>query len=220
MTVEPGRVRVKICGVRTVAEAVAIAAAGADAIGINFYPPSPRSVSPVKAEELLAALPPFVEAVAVVVRPEPELLQLLVEKVGFRTLQIHEGEPGLHWAGVRYILAAGIAAPADLDQTEARLTDWLLQGVNVSGVLLDAGVAGKYGGTGQTAPWPILARFSRRRPLILAGGLRPDNVAEAIRQVRPFAVDVASGVESAPGVKDLDKVHAFLQAVHQASHGG
>jgi phosphoribosylanthranilate isomerase len=213
----PERVRVKICGVRTVEEAHAVAHAGADAIGINFYPPSPRYLPPAEAGKLLAALPAFVDALAVVVRPEPDFLRYLIEEVGFRTLQLHDGEPLADYPGVRYILAAGIADTADLLAVEERLTRWLERGVSVAAVLLDARVPGKYGGTGATPPWSIVARFSRRRPLILAGGLNPENVAAAIVQVRPFAVDVASGVETAPGIKDLAKVRAFLQAVRDAS---
>jgi len=211
------RVRVKICGVRTPEEARWAAEAGADAIGINFHPPSPRYVRPENAAAILAEVPAFVEPVAVVVNPTRELLDYLVREVGFRTVQVHAGEPSGDWRGVGFVLAAAVGDLADLQRAESQLQTWLERGLQVTGVLLDARVPGQYGGTGRTAPWPLVAQFSRRRPLILAGGLTPENVAMAIQTVRPWAVDVASGVEVSPGVKDRDKIRRFVQAVWDAS---
>ncbi|GBD36888.1 N-(5'-phosphoribosyl)anthranilate isomerase [bacterium HR36] len=217
MTQASPRVRVKICGVRTAEEANQAALAGADAVGVNFYPPSPRYVPPETAGAILGALPPFVEPVAVVVRPAWELLEYLTRQLGFRTVQLHDGEPLPDPPGVRYILATGIADATDLQRAEAQLEAWLRRGVEVAGVLFDARVPGQLGGTGKSLPWWVVTQFSRRRPLILAGGLTPDNVAQAIHVVRPWAVDVASGVESIPGVKDPEKMRQFVQAVRQAS---
>ncbi|MCS7167935.1 MAG: phosphoribosylanthranilate isomerase [Gemmatales bacterium] len=214
MNAWPHRVRVKICGIRTAEEAEYAAQAGADAVGLNFYPPSPRYVRPEDAEAILRALPPFVEAVGIVVRPEQELLEYLVYRLGLVTLQIYDGEPPDSLRFVRYILATGIGDSADLQQAETLLDTWLARGRNVVGVLLDARVPGQYGGSGKIPPWSVVAQFSRRRPLILAGGLTPENVCEALRVVRPWAVDVASGVEKEPGVKDPDKMRRFVHAVH------
>lgn len=217
MTLNPDRVRVKICGVRTIEEIRLAAEAGADAIGINFYPRSPRYVPPEEAGALLEACPAFVEAIAVVARPEVELLNYLVHQLDLRTVQIHDGTPAENWPAARYILAAGISTYGDLQGLESQLQSWLQRGLNVVGVLLDARVPGQFGGTGQSPPWSVVAQFSRRRPLILAGGLTPNNVADAIRVVRPWAVDVASGVEKAPGIKDPQKVRDFVRAVLAAS---
>jgi len=207
------RVRVKVCGLTRADDVAAAVAAGADALGFNFYPPSPRSITPEMAADLIALVPAFVEPVAVCVDPEPAWLERWLPALPrLRALQWH-GEPPLP-ADVPFPLipafrvrdAASVAAiRAYLDRCGER---------RPPAVLVDAHVAGLHGGTGRTAPWELLAEVDFGLPLILAGGLTPDNVAEAVRVVRPFAVDVASGVESSPGVKDAGKMRAFVAAVH------
>jgi phosphoribosylanthranilate isomerase len=212
---------VKICGVRTVDDALAAAAAGADAVGINFHPPSPRCVDDATAAAVLRALPQAVLPVAVIVRPSPERLRQLWETLGFRCLQVYEAD-AVDWGKaalpteVHVVPAGGVASGTDFDAlstTALRLRD---MGMTVEALLVDAQVAGKHGGTGQQAPWEILAAVDRPCPLWLAGGLRPENVAAAIRIARPDGVDVASGVEAAPGVKDAEKVKAFVAAARKA----
>jgi phosphoribosylanthranilate isomerase len=211
------RVRVKICGV-TRAEDLAIAAeAGADAVGFNFYPGSPRCLNTESALELARALPPFVEAVGVFVRHSVEQARAILAPLGVRTVQVHGAEPEVidpfPW---RYVPAFQVRDQNDLDA----ITDYLARcrraGALPWAVLIDGHAPGQHGGTGQSAPWELLKGFSPGVPLILAGGLTPDNVADAIRAVRPYAVDVASGVESSPGRKDADKVRRFIEQVRRA----
>jgi phosphoribosylanthranilate isomerase len=212
------RVRVKICGV-TCAEDVALAVeAGADAVGLNFHPASPRYVTPQRAGELLRGLPPFVEAVGVFVKHTVEETRLFLEPIGrIQTVQVHgtEGEAvACHpW---RYVPAFAVRETSDYERIVAYLERCRRAGAVPSAVLIDGHAPGLHGGTGQTAPWELLKGWPGDVPLILAGGLTPDNVADAVRAVRPYAVDVASGVESSPGRKDADKVRRFVEAVRRA----
>ncbi|MCI0640343.1 MAG: phosphoribosylanthranilate isomerase [Gemmataceae bacterium] len=209
-------VRVKICGVTNEKDARAAVACGADALGLNFYPKSPRYVAPKTADRIARSLPPFVEPVALFVNASWEDMTTTVAALpGIRTIQYHGdhlGEPPQStW---RYIWAFSIKGQEDLRTIQQHLDGLHAQ---PAAILVDAHVPGLYGGTGQTAPWELLAGFSPGVPLILAGGLTPENVAEAIRIVRPYAVDVASGVEQSPGVKDAEKMRRFVEAVHAAS---
>jgi phosphoribosylanthranilate isomerase len=213
-----GRVRVKICGVRTAGELLRAAACGADAVGLNFHPPSPRSLSAAQARELLDRLPPFVAAVGVFVgRRLDELRELLGELGRVRTVQVHGGEPEVVAAApYHYVPALQVRDEADLRRAEAYLGACRARGCLPAALLIDGHAPGLAGGTGRVAPWGLLAGFRPGVPVILAGGLTPDNVAEAIRAVRPYAVDVASGVESSPGVKCPEKVRAFIEAARSA----
>jgi phosphoribosylanthranilate isomerase len=206
------QVRVKICGVTTPADALAAVEAGADAVGLNFYPPSPRFVDAATASAILRELPPFVEAVGVFVDLSlADIVRQVAALERLRTVQ---------WIGTRRELVGGVPLGviqgfAVRDQGSlAEVADYLgrcrEQGSLPRAVLVDAYVAGQHGGTGRTAPWDLLAAFRPGVPLILAGGLTPDNVAEAVRRVRPYAVDVASGVEAAPGRKDVEKMRRFI----------
>jgi phosphoribosylanthranilate isomerase len=208
------RVRVKICGVRTVAELQHAAACGADAVGLNFHPPSPRFVGPAQARELLAALPPFVEAVGVFVNKRLDELRELLHDLGrLRTVQVHGGEPEVvDAAPYHHVPALQVRDEADLRRAEAYLAACRARGCLPAALLIDGHAPGLAGGTGQRAPWELVAGLRAEVPIILAGGLTPENVAEAVRVVRPYAVDVASGVESSPGVKCPDKVRAFIEA--------
>lgn len=213
--------RIKICGITRVEDALAAARLGADAVGLNFHPASPRCVPTETAQEILQRLPPFIEPVGVftdVVR-----MQLVADGFGLRTLQWHGAPAELTLTPPsvdthRSCLIVAFAVP-DRDSLEripgvldlARGLGWAPRAV-----LIDGFQPGLLGGTGQTAPWELLADYRPDVPLILAGGLTPENVAEAVRIVRPYGVDVASGVESSPGVKDVDKMKRFLDNARSA----
>jgi phosphoribosylanthranilate isomerase len=205
-----GRCRIKICGVTAVDAALAAVQAGADAIGLNFYPKSPRAISEATAVDILAVLPPFVEPVMLSVDESWEIaLARLARLPGVRTIQRHDPEPPP--VAVRWVPAFGVRDASSLEAIRA-----LLEFCRPAAVLVDACVPGQRGGTGQTLPWDVLDGFDPGVPLVLAGGLTPENVAAAVKRVRPFAVDVASGVESSPGVKDVDRMRRFIDAVRTA----
>jgi phosphoribosylanthranilate isomerase len=214
-------VRIKICGITNPADAELAVRLGADALGFNLYPPSPRYIAPPAALEITSALPPFVEPVLLFVNaPISEVVQTAQAFCSKRTmhyLQWHGDEPelppGWPW---RFIPAFAVADSAALTRITAYL-EHCKGGPLPAAVLIDGHLPGQYGGTGRQAPWHLLADFHPGVPVILAGGLTPENVAEAIRIVRPYAVDVASGVESAPGVKDADKLRRFIDNVRAAN---
>jgi phosphoribosylanthranilate isomerase len=218
--------RIKICGVTNIKDAIEAKDAGADAIGLNFYPGSERYLDLKRAQGIVAVMPPDLFRVGVFVNEEPEVIHSLMRELtahstGLHAVQLHGDEPPqiLERIRVRYIIRArrfsdrGVSAiAADLEACDK----WRRV---PNAVLVDAATPGRYGGTGETISWAGLADYRRwlyNVPLILAGGLTPDNVAEAIRIVRPAAVDVASGVESAPGKKDPIKVRDFIQAAQAA----
>src|SRR5438270_965290 len=209
-------VRVKICGITTPADAALAAQLGADAIGLNFYPSSPRYITGAQASDILAALPPFVEPVALFVNESPVRAHACARDLGIATMQLHgDHEPASH--SLRVIPAFPVRDTHSLVLIVRYLAALRSLGSRVPpAILVDAHVPGMHGGTGQTAPWQLLANFDPGVPLILAGGLTPDNVAEAIRIVRPYAVDVASGVESAPGRKDAEKMRRFIENARAA----
>ncbi|MFN4260692.1 MAG: phosphoribosylanthranilate isomerase [Gemmataceae bacterium] len=208
-------IRVKICGLTTEADAARAAELGADAIGLNFHPPSPRAIDSIQAERILRALPPFVTPVGVFVeRPLREVLAKAVTLTGLRAVQWYgnHAQP-VEMAPLRYIPAFNVRSSDDLRTIDRYLEQCAQLGWQPSAILVDAPRAGTiYGGTGHAAPWQLLADYRPAVPLILAGGLTPDNVAEAIRLVRPYAVDVASGVEERPGKKDAEKLRRFIEA--------
>src|SRR5262245_8329211 len=212
------QVRVKICGVTSTADALQAAALGADAVGLNFYPGSPRHVSPGDAAAILRELPPFVEPVGLYVNlPLPEVFAAASGLPGLRTVQWHGDEPEVSTSpSLRFIPAFAVRDREDLFRISRYLDRCRERGRLPAAVLVDARVAGLYGGTGRRAPWELIADFCPEVPLILAGGLTPDNVAEAVRVVRPYAVDVASGVESSPGRKDAEKMRRFIGNVRDA----
>jgi phosphoribosylanthranilate isomerase len=212
------RVRVKICGVKTPADIRAAAEAGADAVGINFHPPSPRYVDPCAAAPLVRALPPFLDAAGVFVEQPVRQMCAVAYQLGLRSVQwVGEMPPIEDTFPFGLVAAFRVKDAADLDTIRGYVQQATSAGHPPAAVLLDAHVPGQYGGTGQTAPWDLLAGFDPGVPLILAGGLTPENVADAIRAVRPYGVDVASGVESEPGRKDPDKVRRFVEAVRAAN---
>lgn len=204
------RVRVKICGITRLDDALEAARLGADALGFVFHPASPRCVSAGQAAAIVEALPPFVTSVGLFVDAAAETVDAVLKTVRLDLLQFHGAETaeqcGRH--GVPWIKALAVAPGVDLLQSASSF-----QGAR--GLLLDAFVPGSHGGTGVTADWSAIpGRLPL--PVALAGGLDPGNVAAAIRAVRPWAVDVSSGVERQKGVKDHHKLAAFMRGVRDA----
>lgn len=205
------RTRVKICGITRIEDAEAAARAGVDAIGLVFDPASPRCVDLERARAIAQAVPPFVTVVGLFVNAAPERVREVLNWVGLDLLQFHgtESPEQCRLYAHRYIKAIRMRPEVDLVCEARRYAD-------AAGLLLDSFVPGVSGGSGRTFDWTRVPR-DLGRPLILAGGLTPQNVAEAIGQLRPYAVDVSSGVERSPGVKDPDKIAAFLEAVRNAA---
>jgi len=216
--------RIKICGVTTVDDARAAVQSGAEMIGLNFYADSPRYVSPEQAQAIAseAITAEISQTTGVFVNASAEKINGIAERVELDWVQLHGNEPPEMLADIRsdlpiirvYCLGER-GVKAIVDDFEACRT----QGRKPDVVLVDATVAGQYGGTGKTADWAALENYRDWLgdiPLILAGGLRAENVAEAISVVQPAAVDTASGVESSPGVKDAAKMQAFCAAAKRA----
>ncbi|MWV18195.1 phosphoribosylanthranilate isomerase [Pseudomonas sp. L-22-4S-12] len=199
-------VRSKICGITRVEDALAAAAAGADAIGLVFYAKSPRAVSVAQARQIIAALPPFVTTVGLFVDAGRDELRQILAQVPLDLLQFHGDECAeqCEGHGRPYIKALRVKAGDDVAAQVARYP-------GAAGVLLDTFVEGVPGGTGLAFDWSLVPA-GLSKPVILAGGLTPESVAAAIARVRPYAVDVSGGVESAKGIKDADKVRAFIRA--------
>lgn len=204
------RTRVKICGVTDPDDAAMACAAGADAIGLNFHPASPRGLDVGRAGAVAARIAPFVSVVAVLVDPAPELVRSVLQRVGVDCLQFAGDERAdfCRGFGVPYLKSAGVGEDFDFAALEDAYPD-------AAGFLLDAADPILRGGTGQTFDW---SRWpATERPLLLAGGLTPANVGAAIRRTRPFAVDVASGVEGGvKGRKDGARLRAFMAEVGAA----
>jgi len=199
---------VKICGVTRVADALVAAEAGAAAVGLNFYPPSPRCVTVETARDIVSALPPSVCPVGVFVNESRRRVSEIAGAVGLRGLQFHGDESPADcdgWA-LKVIKAVRVRDHESLADLGAYPVDF---------ILLDAYLEGRPGGTGQRFAWELAAACESSR-LILAGGLTPENVAEAVRAVRPAGVDVASGVESEPGIKDAGRIRRFIANAHTA----
>ena len=213
------QLRIKICGVTTAADAHEAARLGADAVGLNFYDKSPRRIDDAEVEPVLRDLPPFVEAVGVFVnQPLYEIFAFLGPWRRLRVVQWHgDGcEPG-DGRPYRLIPAFPVQDATSLEAVTRHLDACRALGALPAAVVLDGHAAGQYGGTGRTAPWELIAAFRPGVPIILAGGLTPENVAEAVRIVRPYAVDTASGVESTPGRKHAEKMRRFIAAAREAA---
>lgn len=209
--------RIKICGITTPADAALACRLGADAVGLNFYAPSPRCLSEERARTILSVLAPFVEPVGLWVNEPFTTMHTAAQRLGLRTLQFYGAMLDVVPAdGCRYVPSFSLRDAGTLGQIDAYLAACGAAGQLPAAILVDAHVAGAYGGTGQRAPWELLEDYRPAVPWILAGGLTPDNVAEAVRRLRPYAVDVASGVESRPGIKDPDKLRRFIDAARSA----
>lgn len=213
---------VKICGIGDVTTAVAVAESGADAIGLNFYERSPRCIDESTAGEIVKALPPGVTPVGLFVNHSTDEIRRISRTCGLTTVQLHGDEPVSmvrELSGLQVIRAlrtsgdfASLATEQMEDACKVRTSPWAW--------LVDARSEHGYGGTGETVDWDQLTPGQRSDdwpPLILAGGLTPENIAEAVRTVRPWGVDVASGVESSPGVKDVEMVKTFISRAREAS---
>ncbi|PWH15248.1 MAG: N-(5'-phosphoribosyl)anthranilate isomerase [Anaerolineae bacterium] len=217
--------RIKICGIKTLPEALAALEAGADLLGFNFYPKSPRFITPETCAKITTALfnqwsasgdKKNILLVGVFVNAPVSEIRATLMTTGLHLAQLHGDEPPevLDELGPLAFKAVRLSSNQDsaaLIQQYSRPTT-----ADVPALLIDAAVPGLYGGSGQIADWNTAAQLAKQTPLLLAGGLTPENVAEAIRLVRPWGVDVASGVESAPGVKDLARIKKFIEQVHRA----
>ena len=202
-------IRVKICGVTTVEDAQLAAGLGASAIGLVFWPGSPRVVDEARARAIVASLPPFVSAVGVFVNQQADACRIAAE-TGLSAVQFHGDEPAESYRGlpVRVIKAVAVRDAAAIEAAA---------GVPAGAhVLLDAHDPIRRGGTGRTIDWSVAAAVARQRPVILSGGLNADNVLEAIEAVRPYAIDVSSGVEAAPGKKDAAKLRALFDMLRHS----
>lgn len=197
--------KIKICGITSVEDARDAVRLGADAIGLNFVPSSPRRIDRARAQAIVRAVGDATLVVGVVADLDVPAMRELVAATGLGCLQLHGDEPpeALSPLLPHAYKALRVASAADVAQASRYPGDYLL---------VDAKVDGALGGTGATFDWSLVEELARTRKLTLAGGLHPSNVAEAVRRVRPYCVDVASGVERAPGVKDPDKVAAFIRA--------
>ena len=201
------RTRCKICGIKTAEAALAASQAGADALGFVFHEPSPRAVNAAQVAEILRLCPPFISSVGLFVNPAAEFVEAMLRKVRLNVLQFHGNETDdfCRQFGIPYIKALGMGDDFDIIKS-------LQEYPGASALLLDTWDPVLHGGTGRSFDW---SRFpvTRERPLILAGGLSPDNVGKAIRATRPYAVDVSGGVESRKGVKSIDLINAFVRGV-------
>jgi phosphoribosylanthranilate isomerase len=202
--------RVKICGITRPEDALAAVRLGADAVGLVFYAKSPRHVSPQQALEITRALPPFVTSVGLFVNPTAAEVETVLQALHLDLLQFHGEEPPelCRRFRVPYLKAVRVKPGLDLVQYAASYSD-------ARGLLLDAFVEGAHGGTGQSFDWGLIPA-ALPLPVVLSGGLDAANVAAAIEQAKPWAVDVSSGVESAKGIKDAARMAAFMQGVRNA----
>lgn len=199
--------KIKICGIKTVDDALAAMDAGADLIGFNFYPRSPRYIDPGQCRDIMAVMRKYghITYVGVFVNASAEEVHATLETAALTLAQLHGDETSQM---VRSLEGKAFKAFRGVPQS----LDGFARN-DAPALLVDASVKGSYGGTGKTTDWSAAAALAQQYPLLLAGGLTPENVAEAVQRVRPWGVDVASGVESIPGKKDPIKMRAFVKAV-------
>lgn len=209
-------VRVKICGITSWTDAKLCVDAGVHALGFNFYPPSPRSVTPAEAWEMIRRLPPYVDAIGVFVDWHPAAIEALARALHLTGVQLHGNEPP---SDVKFLAAHGPVVKAMAVKEGFDLKS-LRRYRGASAILLEGFRRGFHGGAGAKLDWTVARRASRYAKIVLAGGLKPDNVVEAIRTARPYAVDVATGLEVKIAKKDPALVHAFMRAVASAERGG
>jgi phosphoribosylanthranilate isomerase len=213
--------RIKICGVTSAKDAQVAALAGADAIGLNFYPGSKRYVDPTFAEKVVAGVPARVDRVGIFVNSPPEEILGIADRLKLTWIQLHGDETPktLKELPGRSIISAFRLRDSGVTPVREFLAECQQLDVTPSAILFDVARPGEYGGTGHTLDWSSIGAVRdqfRQLPLVLAGGLTPFNVAEAVAAVRPDAVDVASGIESKPGIKDMLLVRAFVQSAKKA----
>jgi phosphoribosylanthranilate isomerase len=201
-------VRVKICGITNNEDAQKAVFYGASSVGFIFYKKSPRYISPSKAKKIIDALPPFVAPVGVFVNLSERAVRDICKFTGIKTLQFHGDETAVfckRFKGYKIIKAFRIIHAAELNNVSK---------YKVDAYLFDAAKKGEYGGTGETFDWSILQGKKLERPVILSGGINTENVLEAIDTVKPYAIDVSSGVEKSPGIKDPRLIRTLLDMVH------
>lgn len=210
------RPRIKVCGITRIEDALACAEAGVDAIGFVFYEPSPRNVSPEQAQEIIAALPPFITTVGLFVNAKAEVLADVCARVALDLVQFHGDEAPEFCA--QYSPRPWIKALAMHDALDVEPMAKAYHQAGAQGVLLDAYVKGKRGGTGEAFDWE---RFPQNDeiPYILAGGLTPDNIRNAILQTQPWAVDLSSGVELSAGIKDYEAIQHLVSQTYIGATG-
>jgi phosphoribosylanthranilate isomerase len=201
---------VKICGITRADDAAAAVAAGAAAVGFVFWPGSPRFIDPFRARKIGAGLPPFVTTVGVFVNQPLEYVNSVAKLVRLGAVQLHGDETPEYAAAIVAPIIKAISLDAE---GEGRVAVWAAGTV----LLLDVHDPVRHGGTGRTIDWRAAAGVAARRTVLLAGGLTPDNVADAVGRVRPFGIDVSSGVERAPGIKDHQRLRALFEALHDTS---
>lgn len=207
-------VKVKVCGITNAEDASAAVEAGADALGFIFYEQSPRYVVPAVASRIIAELPPLVLPVGVFVNEGMATVRSIMDKCGLAMAQLHGDESASY---CRELSRPAMKALRLKDRGSLlALAEYQGRG-GVRGFVLDSFSEIAYGGTGQVTDWTLAAEVAKSTPILLAGGLTPDNVAQAVRTVRPYGVDVSSGVESAPGKKEHAKLRAFVEAVRVVS---
>jgi phosphoribosylanthranilate isomerase len=198
---------VKICGITRLEDAQAAVACGAGALGFVFWPGSPRFIDPHRARAIVATLPPFVTTVGVFVNQPADHVTGVASLVRLGTVQLHGDEAADYAAGISTpVIKAVTVANPQLSTWPARIT-----------LLLDVYDPEKRGGTGRTVDWTVAAAIAAQRKVLLAGGLTPENVVDAVTRVRPFGIDVSSGVERSPGVKDHQRLRALFEALHDTS---
>jgi phosphoribosylanthranilate isomerase len=206
------RTRIKICGITRVEDALKVVDAGADAIGLVFYDPSPRSVRIKLATEIAAAIPAFVSVVALFVDPTKEYVQEVLNNVRIDLIQFHGDEENDFCSQFKtpFIKAIRVRQASDVVASSLRFP-------NSVGILLDSYKPGVPGGTGESFDWSLIPK-NHSNPIILAGGLTSENVASAILDVQPFAVDISGGVEAAKGIKDSEKIKEFVSEVYNVDY--
>jgi len=202
------RIKVKICGTTSLKDAFLAVESGADAIGFIFYKMSPRNISQKEAKEIILQLPPFIETVGVFVNETSDKINRIAEQCKLNSIQLHgEESPALCRRVKRKVIKAFRVKNSDSLKSIASY--------KVSGFLLDSYNDGSKGGTGQIFDWNLALRVKKKGPVILAGGLNPYNVFTAIHRVKPYGVDVCSGVEKSPGIKDHEKIREFIKSVRR-----
>ena len=201
--------QVKICGITNLEDALHATACGADALGFVFYPGSPRFVDPDRARQIISELPPFVTTVGLFVNEPPARIRETVEFCGLNTVQLHGDEEPNQCCYPPCRVIKALRLKPEMDKV-------FFSSYPVSALLLDAYVVDQYGGTGHQCDWHTAADVAASHCVILAGGLNPGNIAEAVQQVLPYGVDVSSGVEKKPGLKDPEKVASFIRLAKEA----
>ncbi len=208
-----GRTRIKMCGITREKDAEAGVLAGVDALGFIFYEKSPRNVDPEFVRTLISTIPPFIDCVGVFVDRDLNEVEEIVEYCGLSYAQLHGKESPKYCERLERFSAPCRVVKAFRVGEKSKASEFTPYDSAVCGYLLDTYVQGNAGGTGEVFDWDIISRLELQCPVILAGGLSPDNILQAIDSVAPFAVDVNSGVESEPGIKDHDKIYDFVKKV-------